>query len=178
MKKTWAIRKDAEGVSPVIATILMVAITVVLAAVLYVMVLGFGTTSTTTPTAIYQKSSTSVTNGVQVNVVSITNTEVPWSDVTVQLSDGTNFAEWNPVTDALDDAAAITVNYTTDTLGSLTVCCMVTDISGNGYVSGSDYLRVYTYGGATAFASATTYTLVLIYEDTGEKVGTGQTFTG
>jgi len=35
MKKSW--KKD-EGVSPVIATILMVAITVVLAAVLYVMV--------------------------------------------------------------------------------------------------------------------------------------------
>ncbi|MBE0519321.1 MAG: type IV pilin, partial [Thermoplasmata archaeon] len=38
MKRIWAIRKDAEAVSPVIATILMVAITVVLAAVLYVMV--------------------------------------------------------------------------------------------------------------------------------------------
>ncbi|MBI5000635.1 MAG: type IV pilin [Euryarchaeota archaeon] len=36
MKKSW--KKD-EGVSPVIATILMVAITVVLAAVLYVMVM-------------------------------------------------------------------------------------------------------------------------------------------
>jgi len=42
MKKIWSIRKDEEGVSPVIATILMVAITVVLAAVLYVMVLGIG----------------------------------------------------------------------------------------------------------------------------------------
>lgn len=39
MKKIWTERKD-EGVSPVIATILMVAITVVLAAVLYVMVMG------------------------------------------------------------------------------------------------------------------------------------------
>ena len=38
MKKIWKVRKDREGVSPVIATILMVAITVVLAAVLYVMV--------------------------------------------------------------------------------------------------------------------------------------------
>lgn len=37
MKKIW---KTEEGVSPVIATILMVAITVVLAAVLYVMVIG------------------------------------------------------------------------------------------------------------------------------------------
>ena len=43
MKKIWKIRKDKEGVSPVIATILMVAITVVLAAVLYVMVIGIGT---------------------------------------------------------------------------------------------------------------------------------------
>ncbi len=34
------IRKDEAAVSPVIATILMVAITVVLAAVLYVMVYG------------------------------------------------------------------------------------------------------------------------------------------
>ena len=40
MKKTW-IRKDDKGVSPVIATILMVAITVVLAAVLYLMVSNF-----------------------------------------------------------------------------------------------------------------------------------------
>ncbi|NLK25419.1 MAG: type IV pilin [Euryarchaeota archaeon] len=39
MKKNW---KNRKGVSPVIATILMVAITVVLAAVLYVMVMGFG----------------------------------------------------------------------------------------------------------------------------------------
>lgn len=46
MKKSW---KDRKGVSPVIATILMVAITVVLAAVLYVMVMGFGGDSNTTP---------------------------------------------------------------------------------------------------------------------------------
>ena len=44
MKKSW--KKSA--VSPVIATILMVAITVVLAAVLYVMVMGFGLTRATT----------------------------------------------------------------------------------------------------------------------------------
>ncbi|HKZ48728.1 MAG TPA: archaellin/type IV pilin N-terminal domain-containing protein [Thermoplasmata archaeon] len=39
MAKRWLVlKRDEEGVSPVIATILMVAITVVLAAVLYVMV--------------------------------------------------------------------------------------------------------------------------------------------
>ena len=40
MRKSWIIRRDEKAVSPVIATILMVAITVVLAAVLYVMVSG------------------------------------------------------------------------------------------------------------------------------------------
>src|SRR3989442_115416 len=40
MKNLRLIRKDESAVSPVIATILMVAITVVLAAVLYVMVSG------------------------------------------------------------------------------------------------------------------------------------------
>ncbi len=47
-----AIRRDHAGVSPVIATILMVAITVVLAAVLYVMVAGLVTGPGTTPRAI------------------------------------------------------------------------------------------------------------------------------
>jgi flagellin-like protein len=49
MKRIWKIRRDEEAVSPVIATILMVAITVVLAAVLYVMVIGFGGGTTSTP---------------------------------------------------------------------------------------------------------------------------------
>jgi archaeal type IV pilus assembly protein PilA len=46
------IRKDEEAVSPVIATILMVAITVVLAAVLYVMVSGLITGPGSAPKAI------------------------------------------------------------------------------------------------------------------------------
>ena len=180
MKKIWAIRKDAEGVSPVIATILMVAITVVLAAVLYVMVLGFGTTSTTTPTATYQKASVTVTNGVQVNIVSITKTDVPWSDVKVQLTDGTNFAEWSPLTENLDGGSAISSNLTATlpNLGTLSVYCNVFDVSGNGFVSGSDWIRINTETGQTGFSSATQYTLVLIYEDTGEKMGTGQLFIG
>ena len=55
-----AIRKDRKAVSPVIATILMVAITVVLAAVLYVMVSGLtigpGTGSDTIGVSVSQSS--------------------------------------------------------------------------------------------------------------------------
>ena len=43
MRKRMFIRKDGKGVSPVIATIVMVAITAVLAAVLYSMVSGCAT---------------------------------------------------------------------------------------------------------------------------------------
>jgi flagellin-like protein len=50
MKKIWKQRSE-EGVSPVIATILMVAITVVLAAVLYVMVIQMGGGPPPTPPA-------------------------------------------------------------------------------------------------------------------------------
>ncbi len=52
MRTIGAIRKDRKAVSPVIATILMVAITVVLAAVLYVMVSGLVSGPGATPTAI------------------------------------------------------------------------------------------------------------------------------
>ena len=52
MRTTRAIRRDQEAVSPVIATILMVAITVVLAAVLYVMVSGLVSGPGATPQAI------------------------------------------------------------------------------------------------------------------------------
>ena len=58
MKNTWNIRKKEDAVSPVIATILMVAITVVLAAVLYVMVIGFGGTSDTAPSGSFQSLKT------------------------------------------------------------------------------------------------------------------------
>ncbi len=60
MRKIRNIRKD-DAVSPVIATILMVAITVVLAAVLYVMVMGMTNTNSNiqTPLGLNQKAKTS-----------------------------------------------------------------------------------------------------------------------
>jgi flagellin-like protein len=72
MKKMWKMRKDNSAVSPVIATILMVAITVVLAAVLYVMVMGFGgSTGSQAPAVTVTKTSTAT--GIQV-VISINPT--------------------------------------------------------------------------------------------------------
>ncbi len=64
MRKLWLIRKDQEAVSPVIATILMVAITVVLAAVLYVMVSGLiGGGGTVAPTISFTAANVLTTGG-------------------------------------------------------------------------------------------------------------------
>src|SRR5665647_2254123 len=82
MKKMWKMRKDKSAVSPVIATILMVAITVVLAAVLYVMVMGFGTGGGSTPTASMtatkgaQLNYTISVQSVSVNTIQYTNVQV------------------------------------------------------------------------------------------------------
>jgi archaeal type IV pilus assembly protein PilA len=77
-------KKDA--VSPVIATILMVAITVVLAAVLYVMVMGFGGQGgqeTPTITMTYQKNTGS---NYTFTVVGVTANDIKWTDITPVIS--------------------------------------------------------------------------------------------
>ena len=89
MKKIWKMRKDGKAVSPVIATILMVAITVVLAAVLYVMVMGFGgSNSQTTPTATMTYTKTANTGAQTLStytftVASVTRNDVKMTDLAI-----------------------------------------------------------------------------------------------
>jgi archaeal type IV pilus assembly protein PilA len=82
MKKLWKMKKDA--VSPVIATILMVAITVVLAAVLYVMVMGFGSNNqqqTPVITMTYQKADGLAGSDYTFTVASVNRNDVKISDI-------------------------------------------------------------------------------------------------
>src|SRR5512136_1038914 len=92
MKKIWTSRKNEEAVSPVIATILMVAITVVLAAVLYVMVLGIGGGSTDTTIVTMTKTSTATNYIYTVNGVSSKN-PVLLTDVQVIVRDNSSVAK-------------------------------------------------------------------------------------
>lgn len=67
MKKMW--KKNTKAVSPVIATILMVAITVVLAAVLYVMVMGFGGSETAqAPAVTLSKTTTGAKTAIVISI--------------------------------------------------------------------------------------------------------------
>ena len=81
----WKI-KNKEAVSPVIGVILMVAITVVLAAVLYVWVSGFMGGGEQTPTISMSTSSTPTSDGTNVNttfkIVGVSAPDIKWSDLT------------------------------------------------------------------------------------------------
>jgi flagellin-like protein len=168
MKKTWAIRKDAEAVSPVIATILMVAITVVLAAVLYVMVLGFGGTSAQTPTSSITK--VTVTNGVKYTFAPMSK-DTPWGDVTVQLTDGTYTLVWSPTTAQLTDATppGIRNDAAGQALGTLSVYLNITDLAGNGYVNQGDYV-IFQTSGASTFSASVTYTVTIMHDPTSAEI--------
>jgi len=177
MKKIWAIRKDSEGVSPVIATILMVAITVVLAAVLYVMVLGFGGTTSTPNVQVLKR--TTISSGYQVALTSPTAT-VKWGDVQIQLSDGTNTLTYNNQTTVLLTSASPPKMWhygSARTLGSLSVWFNVTDLAGDGKISSGDFMSI-TTGGASTFSVSTSYTLTIIYTPTGSAMMSGASLTG
>ncbi len=167
MKKIWAIRKDAEAVSPVIATILMVAITVVLAAVLYVMVLGFGGTTSQTPTSSVTKST--VNYGVKYMFAPMSK-DTPWGDVTILLQDQAgNPVSWAPLTTNLDNGTTDRYFGGSKALGAMTVWCNITDLAGNGYVNQGDFVT-FTTGSASTFSASTTYTVTIMHDPSSAEV--------
>jgi archaeal type IV pilus assembly protein PilA len=161
MKKIWKMRKDKSAVSPVIATILMVAITVVLAAVLYVMVMGFGGNTNNTPTGSFTSVTGANTNKIiSIGVVSPTT---KWSDVKISLQAGTN----GPVV-----SSAITAPTTTNVTITLSGYSIAgTNLASNGNVNSGDTLTV--WAGLTA---GTTYTVTMIHVPTGGSI-CSKTFT-
>jgi len=128
MKNMW---KKEEGVSPVIAVILMVAITVVLAAVLYVMVSGMMSTTQTTPTGamnFYEGSQSGNYSGSFVSLsssVKLSNAQVTIIDDSLGGSDSINDL-------SLDTTAEVT--------GGLKL--VYNDINSNNKVDGGDTIRV------------------------------------
>ena len=160
MKKIWKIRKNSEAVSPVIATILMVAITVVLAAVLYVMVMGFNTGTNNTPTGAFTGTPASVTGGYKMSFGAFSQ-DVKFVDSKVVLTVG----------GVAQAAQAMTAppSVNTFTANSLTNTITWTDLGADGKISVGDSLIL---GGTTAgaLASGVTYTVTLLYASTGGQM--------
>ena len=118
MKKMWKMRKDKSAVSPVIATILMVAITVVLAAVLYVMVMGFGNGGGSTPTASLSATPTGTAHQYRITVLSVSTTTMLYSNIAV-LATGPATTTVTGITTALVGSTALGAgDYFTVTFGA------------------------------------------------------------
>jgi len=171
MKKIWTVRKDNEAVSPVIATILMVAITVVLAAVLYVMVLGFGTDTSSTPSTTL--SDTTITSGVKLTFGAV-NEDIAWEDISFLISDGTNSGGWSNLTAAMLSGGLGDTQVMQDvTIGSLDVSFTIQDLSGNGKADQGDNIKLT----ATSFSASVDYVFTAIYEPTDGNMAEA-TFSG
>ncbi len=169
MKKIWAVRKDSEAASPVIATILMVAITVVLAAVLYVMVLGFGGTTGATPSLqITQRTALSEPEGFKFSLTTPT-AEVTWTDFTVILQSGATSATWNTALQTELTGSGVQVQMLAAQVlvpgGTVNFYVNITDLGGNGVVTNGDSFTV-----TGNFASGTQYTVILLHEPTGGRM--------
>ena len=97
--KKFAKRKKDSGVSPVIATILMVAITVVLAAVLYVMVSGFTHSPGTAQSAGLSVSGAPGSWVVSVDKVSASTIQLQNLKIVVSISGGSSHTyTWSSTT--------------------------------------------------------------------------------
>jgi len=173
MKKIWTVRKDTEAVSPVIATILMVAITVVLAAVLYVMVLGFGTDTSSTPSTTLSQSQ--ITNGIKLTFGAV-NADISWGDLSFLLDDGTNVDGATNLTAAVLTGSLGVTWYAGAqiTVGTNVVTMVIQDLSGNGKADQGDNIKLTA---APVFLSTLDYVFTVIYEPTDGNMAEA-TFSG
>jgi flagellin-like protein len=106
MKANQAFRNDDEAVSPVIAVILMVAITVVLAATVYVWVSGFGSNSGSAAKTMSLTSAGALSNTWKNYTVASATNGMKWSDVTITINGATYAYDTTPASCSVPTLAA------------------------------------------------------------------------
>jgi len=152
------IRKDEQAVSPVIATILMVAITVVLAAVLYVMVSGLISGPSTTKPFVTFSSVSKVNNAVWTFSIASASPAVAQSNYKINFGVGT-------ATGAAVNMGTSGTNTTVTTGGTpANVGVKWTDLGGEGTVNGGDLFTI-TFAPASLPTVGTSLTFYLLYSD-------------
>jgi len=137
MKKLWLIRKDEEAVSPVIATILMVAITVVLAAVLYVMVSGLLGTQSSGAKSVGFSASSAGSNWT-LTVASVSASGLSYTSTTFKVYD----ANGAPKLSVLISAIAWTVPAHVCTTWGTNKACYMPATDGNVEIKVGDRMNV------------------------------------
>jgi flagellin-like protein len=135
--------KKEKGVSPVIATILMVAITVVLASAVYLMVSGYIGSAPSKPVAMsFTVTSTSTSSVFQVVSGNISVTTSTPLTITVTNSSGT----WTVKLTTLSGVS----NTLLTTTASTNVYVTITSVTGNTYLSAGDTISFFTAKSSSA----------------------------
>jgi len=147
------IRKDEQAVSPVIATILMVAITVVLAAVLYVMVSGLLVGPGASKPVLTFGTPTTSSGSTTVTIASVSQS-VGRDNYRVNLRVNTTTGSAVALA-AAGAASSLSVGGTTYTI-------TWTDIGGEATVNGGDSFVVTRSGGLPATSA---FTFFLLWSD-------------
>lgn len=136
MKANRAFRNHDDAVSPVIAVILMVAITVVLAATVYIWVSGFGSQSSQPAKTVALSSSGAIANGDKSYSVAAATPGMRWLDISLTV-DGTTVSQWTPI------AGGATCSASSDiTNASWFPCSGATTEVGQGTVDAGDTIRI------------------------------------
>ena len=155
--------KKEKGVSPVIATILMVAITVVLASAVYLMVSGYIGTSPSKPVAVSITPS-QLSNGTEFLVTSGNMSITSSSPLIITISNPTE--TW---TITINDLPAKITYYTGTTPTNVSAWVYLGATGYSHYIAGGDYILIYT-GAKLPLASGThvtfTYNGAAIYSTT------------
>jgi len=162
MKRSWVIRKDDKAVSPVIATILMVAITVVLAAVLYVMVTGLLAGPGASRPQVTLGTATAITDGYTFQVAGVSQNK-PANNYRI------NFQV--DQTTSTGGAQTLTTTAMSFTVGANTYSVTWADPGGEGSLTGGDTFSVTRTGGLPSTTSV--YKVLLLWSD-GSVLATGQ----
>ena len=141
-----------------------ILLSVVLAALLYVMVLGFGESFGEPP--VLSISRVACTAGYKFILTTPTMTTA-WSDVGIVLSSATDSpVYWGNFTtgDLVEPSGSAVWHYgSASTLGDMEVWLNITDLEGDGQIGLGDYFTI-TCGGLPSWSAGTTYSVSLIYQ--------------
>jgi len=166
--KSMAMRRKDDAVSPVIGTILLVGITVVLAATLYIMAFGFGGNTDTPPVG--QVTLSSIEGGFKFQFTPFSK-ETTWSDIKVILIEGNYSASFSNMTaQSMKGDYGLIRSFGSQPLGALEVFFNATDLGGNGYINQGDSFTLTTGNGS--FLGTVHYDLYLLYKPNGAQIFT------
>ncbi len=156
MKEVIRLEKSEEAVSPVIATILMVAITVVLAATVYILVSHYTSAGATTPltASVAELSESGGTVVFSLSLSAPSNITNP-SDISLKVVSGTDVTGTIPLTYTAGTTSSSA--YWSGTVGSDTI--YVTFTNPNGVATGWNAKGNYVASGATMNVYVSTSTL-------------------